>query len=807
MLKNYIKIAFRNLAKRKVFTTIHILGLSVAFAAAIMLFLTAMYELSYDNFHSKIDRLGIVYEEAEPVSGKEQATSMPVPMGPALNDEIAAVEKTARVADNPTMLRYGDKQLSPTTRYVDPEFLSLFDFPLREGNTQTALADLDGIVLNESTARSLFGKEQALGKQIEVNQTGQWQGKIVTAILADIPNNSSIRAEALIRFEHFAPYADTKDSWNQKTHHVYVLLKENVSAAQFNAQVRPFAEKYFGENMKMLKRDGAKADKHGDYYSLHLLPLAGYHFSNLGGGVNSFYPWMLLLLSALILFIAGSNFVNLSLADSFSRSKEIGMRKTLGGQAWQLMAQLWGESVLICIGALLLGLLTAGILLPYYNAAMRYTLQIQELFNLKNLLIFSGIFILITVVAGGYPAWVMARFNTIETLKGKLKLGTANSLRTILTIVQFAIAVLLITGTIIISQQITYLQNRPLGYNKTEVISIPIGQDIDGEQALQRMRQELASLPEVLGVSGTDINMGRGQDGSSSSSRLGFEFEGKEIKTNLLRVDYDYLKTMDISLLDGRDFSTAFQTDQNAMLINEQMAKQLGKDAVGKELPVHLGAGGDSSARMTVIGVVNDFNFKSLHQEIAPLTMFINPQESPLQYIFVKVRPENLSAALQTVEQTWKKVNPKATAAASYLDENTNNEYRKEQRFASVITSAATLSVIISCMGLFALALLMMNRRIKEIGIRKVLGASVTGIVLLLSRDFVKMVIIGFAIATPIVWWAANSWLEDFAYHIDIALWMFLAGGILVMAIALLTVITQSMRTAMANPVDSLRDE
>ncbi|WP_028297219.1 ABC transporter permease [Olivibacter sitiensis] len=807
MIKNYFKIALRNIQKRKVFTTIHIFGLGVAFSAAIILFLTAMYELSYDDFHTKLNRIGTLYDSSNPVSGKDEGTAMPIPMAPTLLQEVASVESATRVGENPTTIRYGEKTFSPTTYYVDPSFFEVFDFPLAKGSKGTALAGLDDVVITENMANSLFGKEEAVGKQIEVNQGGQWESRMVSAVLAKIPSNSSVRMGVLMRFEHFFAYERDKDKWNNNTHNVYVLRQENTSWDQLNTQLRPFTQKHFANSVEDLKRDGAQPDKLGDYYSLRVFPFAQYHFSPLGGSVSVLYPWMLLLLSGLILFIAGSNFVNLTLADSFSRSKEIGMRKTLGSGSRQLILQFWGESALICMISILVGLGLAWILLPQYNALMRYELQLFTLFNAKNFGFFALVFLFITVVAGGYPAWIMARFNTIQILKGKLNLNSGNSLKQVLTVAQFAIAILLITGTIIIGKQIHYLQSKPLGYNKAEVISIPVGQHMDGELALQRMRQALNGRPEVLSVSGTDINMGRGRDGSSSTSRLGFEYEGRNVRSHLLRVDYDYLKTMDMQLLEGRDFSTSFATDVYAVIINEQMDQQLGSHSLGKTLPIRMGADNDSIPNAQIIGIVKDFNFKSLYQAIEPLSLFINPEESPIQYIFVRVRPRNLQASIQSIEAIWKGINPKATDEASYLDENTNNEYRKEQRFASIITSGATLATVISCMGLFALALLMINRRVKEIGIRKVLGASVGSVMLLLSASFVKMVLIAFAIAAPIVWWAASDWMEGFAYHIELQVWMFLAGGLLVLGIALLTVSVQSLRAAMANPVESLRDE
>ncbi|SKB82282.1 ABC-type antimicrobial peptide transport system, permease component [Parapedobacter luteus] len=804
MLRNFLNITFRNLRKRTVFTAIHILGLSVAFAAAILLFLTAMFELSFDDFHENRDRIGLVYDVSNPTSGKEYGETKPVPFGPALKAELPAVERMSRFGNGGVVLRKGDKQFAASTKFVDPDFLHMFSFRLHRGSA-SALDALDNIVISETMAKNLFGRTDVVGESVEAQINGQWQNKVVAAVMATLPANSSLTFNTLLRFEHMVPdYHSYLDKWGHANHSVFIQWAgDKLDPVAFNRQARPFMATHYKGEIANLKRDGAAPDENGEYLALKVLPMSEYHLNSLGigGGGPPMFPWMLLLIAGLILFIAGSNFVNLSLAGSFMRSREIGMRKTLGGRPWQLMAQLWAESLLVCIFALTLGGVLAWALLPQYNANMNYSLAIGQLFTGWNFPIFFVVFLLLTAIAGGYPAWSMARVNTIQTLKGKLQLSTGGGLRNVLTVVQFAIAVVLIIGTLVMSSQLHYLHTRPLGFNKTEVISIPVGDEIDGETALKRMRAALASLPQVESVSGSDINIGRGTDGSSATSRLGFGYEDRTIRTHWLRVDYDYLSTLDLQLVAGRDFSRDFATDTNAVLINEQMAAQLGgiEKILGQTIPINDG--------MQVIGVVKDYNFKDLRQQIEPLTMFINPNEFAVEYLFVKVRPENLAASLAAVEAVWKKVNPRATDGASYLDENTDNQYRRDRRFTNIIISGAALAILISCMGLFAIALLSINRRVKEIGIRKVLGASVSGIILLLSRDFMKMVVIAFAIGAPIAWWLANKWLESFAYRIDVHAGLLLLGGFMVLMVALATVITQSLRAALANPVESLRDE
>ena len=561
-------------------------------------------------------------------------------------------------------------------------------------------------------------------------------------------------------------------------------------------------ELYFKESQEMLKRDGAKPDKNGSYLSLHVLPFKDYHRNDLGLGDASspIFPWILLLVAGLIILIACSNFVNLSLANSFARNREIGTRKTLGSSTRQLVGQLWTESFVLCLIALMLGLGLAWLLLGEYNALMNYRLKIAELFTPTNLIIFVALFLGITILAGGYPAWRIAQSNIIQTLKGTATMRSSK-LRNSLTIAQFTIATILIISTIIIGLQLRYVNLRPLGFNKKTVISVPIGVGIEPEMALQKMRNALASEPWVTTVSAADINLGRGRDGSMSTSVFGFDFNGRQVSTNFMRIDYDYLKTLDIKLLSGRDFDRSYLTDTSAILINKQMAIQLGGEDKVLNETIKLAGG------IKIIGIIDDFNFMKLDQKVQPLTLSINPGIFHVQYIFVRVNGDQLSEQLAKVEKIWKTVNPKATIAASFLDENMQDLYKEEQRFVKIIISGAIIAIAISALGLFALALMTINRRVKEIGIRKVLGSSVGGLMLLLSKDFLKLILIAFVIAAPIAWWIMQRWLQHFVYRITIEWWMFLLAGLIAFAIALLTITWQTLRAARGNPVDSLRDE
>jgi hypothetical protein len=479
------------------------------------------------------------------------------------------------------------------------------------------------------------------------------------------------------------------------------------------------------------------------------------------------------------------------------------MRKVLGAMKWQVVGQFWGEALIVGLFALLLGGLLAGLVLPEYKAAFRTKISMEMLLNIGVIAVVMLVFLLVTVLAGGYPAWFISRFDTVLTLKGKVSVGKSNSIRSSLIVVQFVIATLLIASTLIVSQQINFLRNKPLGFNTKQVVSIPVGAGQDGGLVLQRLRNELANEPAVLGITGASNNLGRGKDGSSWKSVIGFEHKNRILQANNLSVDYDFVKTMELKLLAGRDFSRQYATDSTqAVLINETFAKQIGGDPLGERLPIH-----DSASHRQVVGILKDYHFESLHSKVESQMIELRNRDFPVNYIFVKINNQNVPQTMALLEQTWKKAAPGSEFLGSFLDENTNRLYRKEERYYQIFITAAGLAIVLSCIGLFAIAVLVMTQRTKEIGIRKVLGASTSGIVALLSKDFLKLVLIAFVIAVPIAWYAMNQWLQDFAYRIDISWWAFTAAGLLAVLIALITVSFQAVKAALANPVKSLRSE
>lgn len=813
MLRNYFKIAFRNLWKNKAYALINIVGLSVAFGSAMLLFLTARFELSFDDFQANKEHLYKVFFKLNLADGTRMGTSMPAPLTPALKADFKSeIKHISRIMDSGVQVVQGDKTLDQDLNYVDADFLKMFSFEMLKGNPNSALNDLRSIVINQSTAEKLFGSSEPLGQTINLNFGEKIESFLVTGVMADAPENSTIESEMMIRFENNPSYQENKEEWNNQNHHLYIHLAENISQETFEKKLKPFTQKYYKSTIDQIKKEGGKPDERAEVFSIRTMPLLDEHFMKQNGGIlvmDKMYPYMLLIISILVVLIACINFINLSIARSLERAKEVGMRKALGAVKNQILGQFWGEAFILCIIGFLIGSLLATLTMPIYNSLFRSTISLQSLLNPATALVLIVSFLGITLIAGGYPALVVSKFNIIEVLKGKLKVSTkSGGLRNTLIVVQFSIAIMLISSTIIIWNQIDFLRNKPLGFDETQVISIPVGHGIQGTKVLDFMRNKLANQPQIVSITGADINVGRGKDNSMSQSGYGFEYEGKTYHTNGLNVDYDYIKTLGLTLETGRDFAREFPSDKSrSIVINETMAKELGFNkptvatAIGKNIPL-----GDSLGR-TIVGVVKDYHFESLKNKIKSMTFFLQ-NDFGYNYVFVKIAPN--AAPKETMDllaKTYKEIAPKSEFQGSFLDENTNNQYKKEERFSQIIMSAAVLAIVLSCMGLFAIAIMMISRRTKEIGIRKVLGASIPGLVMLLSKEFLVLVAIAIIIASPIAYYAMDKWLADFVYRIDIGWQIFALAGCVAVIIALLTVSYQAIRAALMNPVKSLKSE
>lgn len=807
MIRNYLKIALRNLWKHKTNTLINLLGLTVAFTICLLLLLSVYYEFSFDKFHKNPQDLYRAYFSVQLPERTELQPSMPEPMLKALKEQFPVVEYGTRYNRNGCEIAYKDKHFFKELVFCDADIFSMFSFPLEKGNAPQALAGRNNIVITRSLADAIFGKDDPIGRQLRVQSGGPWKVFTVSAVTTDMPANSSIRFDAAVQFEHGYTYPNSVGRWDVTNHDIFLRLKPGADEAAFEKAAQGFISKQYTDYIGDLKRDGAQPAANGLYMQLLLQPLLDAHtdmnMRGPGTTVSRSYLHMLLAVAVFVLFIACINFINLSVGRSFTRSREVGLRKTLGALPFQVGMQFWGEAAIICMMALLISIPLFYAVLPQYKLIFGSSLETAVLQQPMVIASVIGGLLLVTVLAGGYPALVMTRMDAVNILKGKLKLKTSGGLRNGLIIGQFAIAILLIGCTLIAWKQLSFLRARPLGYNSSQVVSIPVGQEVDGREALALLRQKLAAEPSVLSVSGISNNLGTGADWGSYSFSVGFDYHNRAINMAWLNVGYDFTKTLDLPMQYGRDFSQGFGADSSGIIINEQMARKMGViNPVGEVLLLES----MNNMQLKVLGVVKDFNFQSLHRPVEPMGLVMYA-DMPINYLLVKVRPDNLPVIMGKLKTIWAQIAPRSEFKGSFIDENINRQYNREERFTQIFVYAAVVAIVLSCLGLFALAVLAIMQRTREIGIRKALGASAGSIVQLITKDFVKLICIAMIIATPLAWYFMHTWLENFAFSVQIKWWWLLAAGLLALAVALCTIGYQSLRAAFANPVKSLKTE
>lgn len=804
MFKNYLKIAFRNLSKDKAFTSINVIGLSVAFGVAILLAMAGIFDLSYDKFHENGDRIYKVYAIEQTTKGPQASVSHPAPLITSLKEGVPGIEMASRYVQDEAIVSFGDKEINMDISWVDTDFFNMFTFPSVKGKRQSPLNELSSVVITENTAKTLFGDEEAVGKTVQILINGEDQSFTVASVVANHVPQSTIEFELAVRFEKHEDYLENQDAWNAKYHDVYVQMTAGVSPVQFEKATRSLIDINFKEQIENAQRDGALANAEGRFISYELLPLNDVNFVKFRNGyaeVSRSTPYLVLSIAFLILFIACVNFINMSVAKSGQRLREIGMRKTLGAKREQLFFQFWSESLFVFLVSILCGVVLSMLFIDQFKTVFRTEVTFDLLLSPTLILSFLAGVLLITLLVGGYPAVLLSKLGTLQSLKGKLRASSKNRVRDVLMITQFGIAILLITGTLVLRSQLDFMRNKDLGFNKEHVLSFPLDGKRESYKAIELLRNELAGNPDILEITGADNNLGYGKDGSVSKSIFGFEYKNRVVKTNMLVVDYDYIDALDLEIVAGRNFNRGFANDSLSVVINETMAKEF-----GEEDPLTAYVSVRDSLNYPVIGVVKDYNFENLDKAVEPITMFMNKQWG-LYYAYVKVAPGNLAKSYAVVEQAWLKIEPNAKFLGSFLDENINRTFRKEERMTTMITSGSILAIALSCIGLFAISLLIVNQRTKEIGVRKVIGASVANITFLLTKDFLKLVGISFLIASPIAWWFMKEWLQNYPFKIELNMGFFLAAGFLAACIALLTVGGKTINAAMQNPVNSLRDE
>ncbi|MBD2699246.1 ABC transporter permease [Spirosoma sp. BT702] len=812
MLRNYLKIAFRNLTKHKSNTAINIAGLAIGMACCLLIVLYVTDELSYDQHWTNGERIYRMALERKYPGRSTKYAIIPPSYAQSVKKEIPEIEQTTRVFtfgnDQPTLLKLNGQTIEEKGfLVVDSTFFQVFQMPFLKGIADKVLSRPNTVVLTESTAKRLFGAQNPIGKTFEIVQGPKLE---VTGICADPTDNAHFSFNFLSSTRGFQQAERTNHI--SFAAHTYLLLRPNTRPETVEAKLPAVVEKYAAGEVErtfgMSYRDYVKAGN-GYYYFLQPVPaihldshLEAEHQPNGSRSLVSIFS----IIAGFVLLIACINFMNLATARSSERAREVGIRKSLGSTKQQLAAQFLTESILLSLFSLLVAGLLVGSLLTPFNTLASKSLTLRSLIRPETLPLLLGGAIAVGLLAGSYPAGVLSAFEPIKVLKGKFSsTRQGHLLRNGLVVFQFTISVLLIVSTIVVFSQLNFIQQKELGFTKESVVRVKSAFFLD--KNTEAFKQEVSKLSGVSSVGGT--SSAPGEEGF-----FGITFrkngENETVTGKGCVVDEQYLQTMQMSMLAGRPFSRQFD-DSLSVILNEEAAKQVGLESpVGKQItsPDNFTQRDGPPVTYTVVGIVRNFHFGSLHQRIGPLFILNNRifQRNDNQ-LAIRVRAEDASIVVSQIERVWKHYLPDQPFHYSYLATDWSELYGSEQVAQRIFGVFAMLAIFIACMGLLGLAMYVIRLRTKEIGIRKALGASIPGLVALLSKDFLKLVLISIVIASPIAWYVMNRWLQDFAYKIDIEWWMFALAGLLAVAIAVLTVSFQSVKAALMNPVTSLRSE
>jgi putative ABC transport system permease protein len=805
MLEHYLRVALRNLRRQRSYAAINVVSLAVGIALCALIGLYVRDELTFDRFHERADRIvRVTQTRFAPDGGAEETHAyLPVPLGPALEADLPEVERAVRMMEQDAFVRRGETALPEKILFADPGFFDVFTFPLIEGDPATALADPGGIVLSEDAARAWFGDEDPMGRGLQIRLGDAYYEATVTGVAATVPGNSSVRFDYLMSFaklpEAFEWIRNNADRWNASSFYTFALLAEGASVDAAAARLPAFREQYLPDETARLREEGQWTGV-GPARGYGFQPLEAVHLDpGIQGGLvppsDRKYSYILAAIALAILLIACINFTTLAIGRSAGRAKEIGVRKVVGAQRRQLVFQFWGEALLLSVVALVVGLVLAELALPTFNTLARKDLHLDYLADARLAAGLLGLTLLVGLVAGSYPALLLSGLRPIETLRQRLRLGGANALTRSLVVVQFALSVFLICSTAVMLRQLHYLQTKNLGFNQNNVVVIPT-QGEDGAALLSRLRTALSGRPDVLGITGMSSAFAHGW------SLDGWNDGDEPKEAYVYRVAPGFLDVMQLPLVAGRDFDPAMATDSTAaVLVNEAFVRDFGwAEPLGQTLDGFYD-------EPTVVGVVRDVNFLSLHETVAPMVLMVNTPDWNLYDLLVRLAPGDFPGALRAVEAAWAQVAPDVPFQYTFLDDDLGQQYESEQRWSRIVGYAAGFAVLIACLGLFGLAALSVARRTKEVGIRKALGASVASVTLLLSREFARLVLVAVVLAAPVAYLVMQHWLDTFAYRVGIEAGVFLLAGGLALAIALLTVSYQALRAASADPVKALRYE
>ena len=803
MILNYLKQTWRSLVKNKTYSILNIVGLSAGLICFAFIAVWVTDELSYDKFNKNYNRIVRVTGIAKTESGVSESAVSSAPMAKAFKDDYAEVENTVRFDMRGEIVRLNDKQiLEDAILVTDPSFFDAFSFHLTRGDVSTALNEPYSIVLTKTAAKKYFGDADPMGQVLTINMydsAGLGAQYKVTGIMPDAPKNSHFTFNMLASFktaEVANPDILTVDGWGDASFYTYLLLKKGVDHKIFSQKISQFYGKYIGERYEVWK----------SIYFYKLQPLADIHLKSqleyeiaATGNITNVYIFS--TIGFLILLLAGINYMNLATARSVSRVKEVGVRKVVGALRRQLTMQYLMEAVITAFVALIISLLACYLLQPlFFQLTGKNFSPFESPFLIVFLIVVT---ILLGVLSGLYPAFIISGFKPARVLKGSFKSGTKGVLlRRSLLVSQFMITIILVSSIIIINSQMSYIKHKDLGYDKDALLFLRVNGNTEVINGFTAFKNELANSPLISGITTSNSLLIAGL-GSGGSKTVDINGNPLQVNTSRLRVDADFMKVHGIRLLAGNDFTVSTAGDTiRQIILNEQAVKRFGWNdpevAIGK--PFEMG-----NQKGVVRGVVNDFHFNSLQQAIEPLAIY--PIGDRFSRITLKADIKKVDQSISFIEKTWKKHFPSALFDYDFMDEQIGEQYAAEKKFAKIFLYFSVLSIVIACLGLYGLTAYSASQKVKEIGVRKVLGATVNNLAIMLSRDFLKLILVAFIIAVPIAWYIMNNWLMDFAYRTDIAWWMFGAAGLLVLMIAIVTVSFQVIKAAVANPIKSLRTE
>ncbi len=807
MLKNYIKTALRNFRKNKFYTSLNIIGLAIGIATCLMIFLYVQDELSYDQYNTHAARIYRINNEIKFGDNHLDLAQTPALLGPEVAKQLPGVERYTRLRwRGPLLIKKGVTNLRENrVGHADSTLFEVFSLEMISGDAHTALKAPHSMVITESIAKKYFDRTDVAGQYLTINDTVNYK---VTGVIKDIPGNTHFNFDFLLPF---AEMEDSKsDNWFSQNFNTYIVLKKGMDAHKAEQQVQSLLDGFIGPQLKSVLGIGlADFSKQGNFVKCSLTPLTAIHLHSnrigeLAPNGNIQYVYVFSLVAFFILVIACVNFMNLFTARSANRAREIGVRKVLGSLRKNLIQQFLTESLLISFIALSVALLVTWPLLPFFNQLSGKHISLGVLFRPSMVLILLLFALLVGLLAGSYPAFLLSAFRPIEVLKGKLAKGfKGSSLRNVLVVFQFSISIMLIVGTMVIYNQLYYMHHKDIGFNREQVLVI---QNTDvlkgGLTAFKNQLQQISGVRNVTVSGYQPVDGDRNNNAFFTSPALDPK---SAISMQSWYVDENYIPTLGIQLGEGRNFSQEFSTDSMGIILNEAAARFMGiKDMLQTKLYVLPDIKSKVPEVYHVIGIVKNFHFNSMRDAITPLALFLGKDRSR---IALRLNEQHLATVMPAIKNAWQSMAPGQPFDYSFMDEEFDRLYASEQRIGQIIISFAVLAVFIACLGLFGLVAYAAEQRLKEIGIRKVLGASILTIVRLLSFNFLKLVVLAALLSFPLSWWAMHRWLQGFAYRIDIGWQVFAFAGAAALIIALLTISFQAIKAATTNPVKSLRAE